>query len=265
MTDRDDGTAGTGGPLRPRDAGPGGRPGWTRWPRWAAATWGRVPTRMRLAGLAAVIVIVVVVVLVPVPAVGDIRDTVRSTGAWAPAVYLVAMVLFTQVPFPRTVWTVSAGVLFGPVLGCAAALAGLLASATVSLILVRSAARSVVRRSGRGRAPGRLAVLADILEERGWVAVLGLRMVPAVPFSLLNYACGVSTVPALPYLAATVAGSAPGTVVTVLATDALATDGDPRILGVSALLAVVGVVLTVRESRVIRARARQRTRSGDVA
>jgi len=54
---------------------------------------------------------------------------------------------------------------------------------------------------------GRAPFLAS-LRERGWVAVMAMRMIPAVPFSVLNYAAGASAVRLLPYTLATTATAA---------------------------------------------------------
>lgn len=148
-------------------------------------------------------------------------------------------------------WTISAGALFGAALGCSLALAGLAVSAMVSLVLVRRLGGRAVRRTSDPAVHARLAAVQEMLARRGWVSVLGLRMIPVVPFSLLNYACALTTDPMAPYLLATVAGSAPNTVATVLATDALLGGGSPWVLGISAAVIALGVSLTTREARIL--------------
>jgi MYXO-CTERM domain-containing protein len=54
-----------------------------------------------------------------------------------------------------------------------------------------------------------------VLARRGFVAVLGLRLVPLVPFTVLNYAAGLSAVRWSHYIAATALGIVPGTVALV--------------------------------------------------
>jgi uncharacterized membrane protein YdjX (TVP38/TMEM64 family) len=215
--------------------------------------------RVSLLGLAVLAVLVLVAaVLLPTPDLDTIRAGVRGSGALSWATFLALMVGATQLPVPRTVWTVAAGVLFGPLVGSILALAGMAASVTLSLVLVRWIGGAAVRRAEQ--AP-RFRALQTVLEERGWVAVLGLRMIPVIPFSLLNYACGLSRVPLLPCVLATVAGSAPLTVAVVASSDVVVNGGEPWFLGVSVALAAAGVLLTAGEWRRIRTRMAAESRS----
>lgn len=196
------------------------------------------------------VLVVLAAVLLPSPDIATIRAMVQGSGPLAWATFLALMVTATQLPIPRTVWTVAAGVLFGPGAGSVIALSGMALSVTLSLTLLRWLGGPAVRRAER--AP-KFRALQAVLEDRGWIAVLGLRMIPVIPFSLLNYACGLSRIPLLPCVAATVVGSAPLTVAVVASSDALVSGGEPWFLAGSVLLAAVGLVLTAREGARMRA------------
>ena len=77
-------------------------------------------------------------------------------------------------------------------------------SALIALLLVRAAGWQLDRLV---RHP-RVEALDARLRQRGWPAVLSMRLIPAVPFSVLNYAAGASAVRVLPYTLATLVGSA---------------------------------------------------------
>lgn len=197
------------------------------------------------AGLIALVLLIVLgFVLLPAPDIDGIRQQVAASGAWGPVTYLALMVGSTQLPFPRTVWTVSAGVIFGSVAGVAMALGGMALSAAVSLVVVRWVGGPAIRRAEQD---ARVRSVQDVLSRRGWVAVLGLRMIPVVPFTPLNYACGLSRIPFLPCLTATVIGSVPMTVAAVAAADAVVADGDPRILLLGVLIGGIGLCVAGRE------------------
>ena len=97
-----------------------------------------------------------------------------------------------------------------------------------------------VRRLGHDRtaalrADPRIEVVDVRLRRRGWLSVGSLRLVPAVPFSMVNYAAALTSIRCRQFLPATVIGSAPGTVAAVLLGNSL-TEGD----GTAALWATVG-------------------------
>ncbi|WP_295626274.1 TVP38/TMEM64 family protein [uncultured Corynebacterium sp.] len=182
-----------------------------------------------------------------VPTFEAMRRWSESTGPWFPLVFFAAYVGFTQLPVPRTVFTLSAGMLFGAVPGMVMALAATGVSAITSLFVVRHFARDWAREMlMRNR---RIMDLDRRLERRGWLAVASLRMIAAVPFAPLNYACALSSIRPRPFFLATVVGSAPGTIATVLLGDALAGDMDVRLLAVTVLLVCVGVTGLIIDAR----------------
>jgi uncharacterized membrane protein YdjX (TVP38/TMEM64 family) len=89
--------------------------------------------------------------------------------------------------------------------------------------------------------------------------VLSLRLIPAVPFSVLNYAAGASSVGVLPYLSATLAGLLPGTAAVVILGDAMTGNVSPLLVLVSLCTAAIGVAGLIYEAR----RHRSSHRPGD--
>ncbi len=212
----------------------------------AIAASARQVSRTRIAVTAiAVLALASVALLVPLPTAVQLRDWASSLGPWFPLAFLGAHIVITVLPFPRTAFTLSAGLLFGPALGVVLAVAASTVSAVLALWLVR----------GFGWQLGRLVSHPGVesldarLSQRGWPAVLSLRLIPAVPFSVLNYAAGASAVRVRPYLLATLAGLIPGTTAVVILGDALTGEVDPLLVLVSLCTAAVGVAGLVYETR----------------
>src|SRR3954452_11551908 len=104
----------------------------------AVTATARQMPRRRVAAIAAVTVILVaLVVLVPLPTALQLRDWATSVGPWFPLAFLAAHIVITVLPFPRTAFTLAAGLLFGPILGVTIAVVASTASAVIALLAVR--------------------------------------------------------------------------------------------------------------------------------
>lgn len=201
-------------------------------------------TRLAAMGITAV-VLVAVVVFVPLPTAVQLRDWAASVGPWLPLAFLGAHVVVTVLPFPRTAFTLAAGLLFGPVLGIAIATIASTLSAVIALVVVRALGWQLSNLISHPRVDS----LNARLRARGWPAVLSLRLIPAVPFSVLNYAVGASSVGIIPYSLATLVGLMPGTAAVVLLGDAMTGSGDSLLVLVSVCTAAVGITGLVYEIR----------------
>ena len=209
------------------------------------ATAAQVPRRRFFASVAAMVTLVAVALLVPLPTAVQLRDWATSVGPWFPLAFLAAHIVVTVFPFPRTAFTLAAGLLFGPVVGVPIAVAASTVSAVIALLLVRAVGWQLNRLV---RHP-RIDSLDARLRQRGWPAVVSMRMIPAVPFSVLNYAAGASAVRVLPYTLATLAGLLPGTAAVVILGDALTGNVSPLLFLVSLCTAGVGVAGLIYEIR----------------
>ncbi|MCX5046633.1 TVP38/TMEM64 family protein [Aldersonia sp. NBC_00410] len=199
-----------------------------------------------LAGAAALAAAIVIALLVPHPNADGVEHWVRSFGPWVPLVFLLLHAVVTVAPFPRTVFTLCAGLLFGPVVGVGLAVSATTASAVLALILVRALGRDAV--SARLTHPVARAV--DVrLARRGWLAVGSLRLMAPVPFSVINYCCAVSSVRILPYTLATLIGVIPGTISVVVLGAALTGDAHPAMFAVSAACLVLGAAGLLIDAR----------------
>jgi len=184
-------------------------------------------------------VLFVVAALVPLPSIDQIRAWADAVGPMFVVVFFLVHVVVTMAPVPRTIFTVSAGVLFGAVTGITVAIAATTVSAVLALLAVRAIGRDAV--AAHLTHPAVKAV-DERLARRGWLAVGSLRLIAAVPFSVVNYCCGVSSIRVLPFTVATVVGALPGTVGVVLLADALTGETDPALLAVSGVCIAVGVL-----------------------
>lgn len=141
------------------------------------------------------------------PDQAGIERFVRDAGIAAPVVYVVLYVMLTVVLFPGAVITAAGGALFGSVQGTVLTVVGATIGATGAFLVGRWLGREQVERLA-GESVGRLD---DWMHEHGFLAVLYTRLIPVVPFNVLNYAAGIAGLRVRDYVIATAVGIVPGT------------------------------------------------------
>lgn len=202
--------------------------------------------RRILGTLLVLVALAVAAVLIPYPTIAEIRDWADAVGPSFVLLFFLVHTVVTITPLPRTVFTLSAGVLFGAATGIAVSVAATTVSAVLALLLVRAIGRKAV--SSYLTHPAAKAV--DLrLARRGWLAVGSLRLIAAMPFSVVNYCCAVSSVRLVPYTLATVLGILPGTIGVVLLGDALTGRTNPALMAVTVACLLVGVAGLWLEAR----------------
>lgn len=131
---------------------------------------------------------------------------VRGAGAWGPAVYMGAYVFAAVLSLPGALLTLAGGALFGPLWGTFYSLTGATIGATAAFAIARYAASDWVGR----RAGGWTRNLIDGVEKEGWRFVAFVRLVPLLPFNLLNYALGLTRIRLAHYMLASYVFMFPG-------------------------------------------------------
>jgi uncharacterized membrane protein YdjX (TVP38/TMEM64 family) len=137
-----------------------------------------------------------------------LTDWVQQAGAAGPLLFIGVYAAATVLFLPGSVLTLAGGALFGPLWGTLYNLAGATLGATLAFLIARYLAGDWVQ----ARAKGLLARLVQGVEAEGWRFVAFTRLVPLFPFNLLNYALGLTRIPFLPYLLATLVFMLPGAV-----------------------------------------------------
>lgn len=188
-----------------------------------------------------------VVALGGLPPVDEVRAWVLDAGWAGPVVFALLYAALSLTPTPVSLLTVAAGVLFGLPLGIATVLAGALGGASAGFAAARLLGRGTVLTF----AGARLARLDQLLQRRGVLAVAAARLVPLVPFTTLNLACGLTALRFREYLLGTAVGILPS-VLAFVTIGAYGTDpgSAPFLVAVGGLAALLaGTAVVVRRHR----------------
>lgn len=166
--------------------------------------------------IAAVLVAAVLVATLLLPgAEHSIRflHWVQGQGALGPVILGGATIVACVLLVPKWVLGTSAGFLFGMGAGLATASTAIALGAGAAFLVGRTLARPWVAR--RVAADRRFQALDRAVGRQGFKIVLLSRLSPLLPFNLLNYAFGLTTVSLPHFLAASWIGMLPGTTVYV--------------------------------------------------
>jgi uncharacterized membrane protein YdjX (TVP38/TMEM64 family) len=134
---------------------------------------------------------------------------VQDAGLAGASLYVAVYVVATVCLLPGSLLTLAAGFIYGPVYGTPVALVAANLGATAAFLLARSTLREQVQR--RLEKQPRFAALDALVGEHGFRVVALLRLSPLFPFTLLNYALGLTRVSLRAYFVASLLGMLPGT------------------------------------------------------
>jgi uncharacterized membrane protein YdjX (TVP38/TMEM64 family) len=135
--------------------------------------------------------------------VEEVFAWVEGLGPWAPVVFVLVYALVTVLCIPTWALSVGGGVLFGVALGIPLVLGSAALGATLAFLLGRTLMRGAVER-WVGAYP-RLQAVDREIARRGWLVAALLRLSPLVPYNVLNYTLGLTSLSLGGYLVSLVA------------------------------------------------------------
>ena len=167
-----------------------------------------------------------------------LRELIASSGALAPAIYVLIYTLAPVLFLPGLPITIAGGILFGPFWGVVYAITGATMGASLAFLVARYVARDWVAAKLRGP---KWEKLDSEVAQHGWKAVAFTRLIPAFPFNLLNYAFGLTRIPFLHYVVASFICMLPACIAFIVFSSSLL----GLIKGTFSLTALLGIGLIV--------------------
>lgn len=137
---------------------------------------------------------------------------IDNLGSIKYVVFLVGYVIVTVAFLPASVVTLGAGAIFGVVTGSILVFVGAMIGATAAFLIGRFLARDWIAKKVEGNRF--FNSLDNSIAEEGLKLIFLIRLSPAFPFNLLNYALGLTKVSLKDYVLGTT-GIIPGTIMYV--------------------------------------------------
>jgi uncharacterized membrane protein YdjX (TVP38/TMEM64 family) len=177
-----------------------------------------------------------------------VRDAVDGLGPLGPALFIPLSACLTVALFPGPLLAAASGLLFGTAVGTGVSIVSATLGATLAFGLARWWASDAVA----ALAGPRLGALCAWIGRRGFASVLSARLAPGVPYSLVNYAAGLTPIALRSFVAATALGVAPRAFAYTALGGTLGDLSSPEALvavGVLVAMALAGAVLAARDLR----------------
>jgi len=173
---------------------------------------------------------------------------IESSGAWMYFLAPLFMIVVAILPIPAEIPAMLNGMVFGARVGAAITWGGALVGALISFELARRLGRPLAER----------AVSRPALEKAdravcsaGWPALLTLRLIPTVAFTLINWAAGLTPIRRWTFLWTTALGIIPGAIVFTVSGSGLGAlyRRNPALGAAIIVLALSVILLTVLRYR----------------
>jgi len=169
-----------------------------------------------------------------------IRAAIQSVGPLAPLLYLLIYSIAPVFFVPGWIITIGGGLAFGAVWGTVLTVIGATIGATLAFFVARYMGRDFVARVLKEKFKT-LNTLDEQAATHGFQVIFYLRLIPLVPFNVLDYVAGISKVGTRDYILGTFLGIIPGTFAYVYLGSALTNIYSWQFAGAVGLLVLLAV------------------------
>ena len=136
----------------------------------------------------------------------QLQGWLTQEGIWAPIIYIVLYTVATVLVLPSTALNLTSGAIFGPWLGTLWTSIAAVIAAVVAFAFTRTVGREMVAR----KLAGRWQAMDAEMHQGGLFYMFALRLLPIIPYGLVNFAAGLTSIRFQDYLLATILGTIPG-------------------------------------------------------
>ncbi|MEW8995233.1 TVP38/TMEM64 family protein [Clostridium sp.] len=143
-----------------------------------------------------------------------LRNYIGGFGYLAPFIYILCFTILPIAFFPVPILALAAGLLFGFLPGTIYTLIGAVLNSAIMFLMAKVLAKDAVTNLLQRKLPENWSsFLFDLDEKKGFGIIFILRLIPAMPYNLINYGAGLTSIKFSSYMLATILGILPGTLV----------------------------------------------------
>lgn len=170
----------------------------------------------------------------------QLQAWLNQAGIWAPIIYIIIYTIATILVLPSTALNLTGGAIFGLWLGTLWTSIAAIIAAVVAFAFTRTVGREIITQ----KLAGRWQSMNAEISQGGLFYILAIRLLPIIPYGLVNFAAGLTSIRFRDYLIGTILGTVPGILPFVmLGSSGLQAMKTGNILPVVGSLALIGLLV----------------------
>ncbi len=136
----------------------------------------------------------------------QLQAWLKQVGIWAPIIYIALYTVATVLVLPSTPLNLTGGAIFGPWLGTLWTSIAAVIAAVVAFAFTRTVGREMVAQ----KLSGHWQAMDAQMRQGGLFYMFAIRLLPLIPYGLVNFAAGLTSIRFRDYLLGTMLGTVPG-------------------------------------------------------
>ena len=130
----------------------------------------------------------------------------QQMGMWAPVLYILIYSIATICILPSTPLNLTGGAIFGAVWGTVWTSIAAISAAILAFGFSRTIGRSLVER----KLAGKWESIDREMQQGGFFYMFAIRLLPLIPYGIVNFAAGLTSIKFRDYFLGTLLGTVPG-------------------------------------------------------
>lgn len=130
----------------------------------------------------------------------------KKMGLWAPIIYIILYTLGTLLILPSTPLNLSGGALFGVWWGTLWTTVAAIVAAIIAFFFTRTVGRELIAK----KLAGRWQAIDAEMRQGGLFYMFAIRLLPIIPYGIVNFVAGLTSIRFRDYLLGTTLGTVPG-------------------------------------------------------
>lgn len=136
----------------------------------------------------------------------QLHQWIAQAGIWAPIAYIVLYTVSTLLILPSTALNLTGGAIFGPWMGTLWTSIGAIVAAIASFAFTRTIGREIIAQ----KLAGRWQAMDAEMQHGGLFYIFAIRLLPIIPYGIVNFTAGLTSIRFRDYLLGTLLGTIPG-------------------------------------------------------